>query len=135
MNLKYAVSLFVLGVLVLFACAQTGQTRTSEEPVSEQEMSQQESQQHIEVDFSQSCTECHTQMTPDIVETWQGSAHGQTNVKCYVCHGDGEVEFYPDGTDERCTGCHSNREVDFSDAPVESCFDCHNGHSLTFHQN
>jgi hypothetical protein len=135
MKLKYTVSLFVMGLLVLFACAQTGATRTSEDQAPQQEMTEQEPQQHMEVDFSQSCTECHTQMTPNVVAVWQESKHGQTNVKCYVCHGDGEVEFYPAGDDARCSGCHSGQEVNFAEAPANSCFDCHGGHSLRFHEN
>ncbi len=122
MKLKYSIGLFVMGLLVLFAFAQPGAT-------------EQEPQKHMKVDFSQSCTECHTEMTPDVVAVWQESRHGETSVKCYVCHGDGEVEFSANGDDERCSGCHGDKVVDFAKAPGDRCFDCHDGHSLKFHQN
>ena len=94
-----------------------------------------EQAQHPDVDFSLTCLECHTDMTPAVVDEWQSGMHGEVNVKCYVCHGDGEVEFYPSGSDDGCIGCHSPQEVDFDAVPVSSCYDCHNGHSLKFHND
>jgi len=90
-------------------------------------------EKHPEVDFSVSCTECHREATPEIVAQWENSKHGLVNVKCYVCHGDGEVEFSPKPTSDRCVGCHSRYEVDFSKLAVKSCFSCHHGHTLKFH--
>ena len=50
---------------------------------------------HQDEDFSMSCSECHLDITPEIYADWQGSGHGKMNYGCYICHGDGDVEFYP----------------------------------------
>ncbi len=89
---------------------------------------------HPDVDFSISCVECHQEETPDAVKDWKSSMHGRMNFGCYMCHGDGQEEFYPQPGTERCIGCHSPQEVDFSKLPVKNCFDCHKGHTLKFHQ-
>ena len=89
---------------------------------------------HAEVDFSISCMTCHEEETPEITEEWQGSKHGMMNFGCYLCHGDGQEEFYPKPGTERCNGCHSGQEVDFSKVPANNCFDCHQGHTLKFHK-
>jgi len=89
---------------------------------------------HPDVDFSISCVECHQEATPDAVKDWKSSMHGRMNFGCYMCHGDGQEEFYPHPGSERCIGCHSPQEVDFSQLPVKNCFDCHKGHTLKFHQ-
>ncbi len=89
---------------------------------------------HPEVDFSLSCIECHSTETPDQVEEWSAGMHGQVNVNCFVCHGDGIEEFYPSPTTERCVSCHSRYEVNFSaEKEASSCFSCHDGHTLKFH--
>ena len=88
---------------------------------------------HSDVDFSMSCLECHTVETPDITADWEKGMHGQVNVGCFVCHGDGDVEFFPQPTTERCVSCHSAQEADYSKIEASTCFSCHNGHTLTFH--
>ena len=90
-------------------------------------------QKHIEVDYSVSCKECHAQETPEITKEWKESAHGAMNYGCYMCHGDGEEEFYPKPGSDRCISCHSDQEVDFSKTPLNNCFDCHQGHTLKYH--
>ena len=94
---------------------------------------QAQSTKHPEVDFSISCVECHTEVTPQVVKDWKGSMHGKMNFGCYMCHGDGQVEFFPKPGSERCIACHSGKAVDFSKTPVKNCFDCHKGHTLKFH--
>lgn len=91
-------------------------------------------QKHPEVDFSISCQECHQETSPQIYQEWKDSAHGVMNYGCYLCHGDGQEEFAAKPGSERCVGCHSPQEVDFSKLAVDNCFDCHQGHSLKFHQ-
>ena len=34
----------------------------------------------------QQCLDCHTSITPGIVEQWRQSAHAKKNVDCYSCH-------------------------------------------------
>lgn len=120
--------LYGLGFLI-FACAQTEAVRTGDQtpPAMVQE-------KHPEVDFSTSCLECHQSATAEVVAKWEAGKHGQVNVGCFVCHGDGEVEFYRKPQGERCIGCHSQQEVDFTALPVKNCFGCHSGHDLKFHQ-
>ncbi|MDZ7291557.1 MAG: hypothetical protein ONB44_22220 [candidate division KSB1 bacterium] len=122
-------TLFLLGlVFLIFACAQTEAVRTNEQAAPPGARGK-----HPEVDFSISCLECHRDATPEVVVKWESGKHGQVNVGCFVCHGDGEVEFYNKPQGERCISCHSPQEVDFTKLPVKTCFGCHNGHDLKFH--
>ena len=93
-----------------------------------------EQERHPRVDFSIGCAECHEEQTPAAVEAWQASAHGEQSVRCFVCHGDGEVEFTVSPKTETCYSCHSEKEADTARMPAQSCFSCHDGHSLKFHQ-
>ncbi len=90
---------------------------------------------HPKVNFSVSCVECHTNVTPDIVKEWKSSKHGEMNFGCYMCHGDGQQEFYPRPGSDRCISCHGDHAVDFSKTKATNCFDCHQGHTLKFHKN
>ncbi|NOX88879.1 MAG: hypothetical protein GXO77_07620 [Calditrichaeota bacterium] len=91
-------------------------------------------EKHPEVDFTQSCMECHKEVTPDIVRDWEKSKHGVMNFGCYMCHGDGQVEFYRKPSTETCLSCHTGEPVDARKGGNLQCFSCHNGHSLKFHQ-
>jgi len=88
---------------------------------------------HEKVDFSISCVECHTEITPEAVAEWQKSAHGVMGFACYMCHGDGIEEFDAKPTADRCISCHDSQNVDWEKTPVNNCFDCHKGHTLKFH--
>ena len=88
---------------------------------------------HEKVDFSISCVECHAEVTPDAVADWKKSAHGVMGFGCYMCHGDGEEEFYAKPTADRCVSCHDSKDVHWEKSPVNNCFDCHKGHTLKFH--
>jgi hypothetical protein len=90
-------------------------------------------EKHPDVDFTMSCRDCHKETTPDIYKQWAGSGHGKMNFGCYLCHGDGEETFHVKPATDNCMSCHSDQDVDFSAGKFDSCFDCHNGHSLTFH--
>lgn len=93
----------------------------------------QEGEKHPDVDWTLGCQECHSEMTPDIYKDWELSKHGDVNFGCYICHGDGQEAFYPQGSDERCGGCHAGQLVEFEKTKFNSCYDCHNGHTLKFH--
>jgi len=86
---------------------------------------------HPEVDYSLSCVECHTDETPQEVKDWQSSAHGTMSFGCYMCHGDGEVEFAAKPNSETCISCHDEQEASSQE---KQCFDCHQGHTLKFHK-
>ncbi|MDQ7062975.1 MAG: hypothetical protein Q9P90_01885 [candidate division KSB1 bacterium] len=134
--------LAVLSALVFFACAQTEHARkmnqavdTDQAVVSAQlaEAGTAQQDEHPDVDFNQSCYDCHKEETPEVAEQWHASLHGMVNVGCFVCHGDGTTEFVVQPSTERCIACHSPKEVDYSKTEASSCFSCHNGHTLKFH--
>ncbi len=93
-----------------------------------------EGEKHPEVDFSVSCVDCHAEVTPDIVAAWKKSKHGVMNYGCYMCHGDGQVEFWAKPGTQTCQSCHSGLHTDYSKTVAKSCFDCHDGHTLKFHE-
>ena len=95
---------------------------------------QEGKEKHPAVDYSVSCMECHREVTPEIEKQWRASKHGLMNFGCYICHGDGKVEFYKKPTADRCVSCHSGLKTDYSKTVAKSCFDCHNGHTLKFHE-
>lgn len=124
MKIKIYVILIIGIVTFLFACSQSSEVTLTSSPLVTQ---------HPDVDWTISCTECHQDVTPEIVEAWSESRHGKVNFGCYICHGDGEEVFHAKGTDERCSGCHAGQEVNFEKTKLKSCFDCHDGHTLKFH--
>ncbi len=93
-----------------------------------------EAEKHVPVKFTVSCAECHQTTTPEITKKWTSGMHGLVNIGCVICHGDGEVEFYSKPSDDMCITCHSRWETDFTDLEASSCFSCHDGHNLKFHQ-
>ena len=86
---------------------------------------------HPEVVYDIGCVECHTTETPEITQQWSSSAHGKMNIGCYVCHGDGDVEFNTKPNSENCISCHSSSEEHYEEIEGELCFECHDGHSLS----
>jgi hypothetical protein len=122
MNLKLTLSGMVLILLLIFTInLMAGQNNQAEK--------------HPEVDFTISCKECHKEANPTIYNEWAASGHGKMNFGCYMCHGDGIEEFSAKPASDHCISCHSDQEVDFSQAQWNSCFDCHQGHTLKFHSN
>ena len=89
-----------------------------------------QAEKHPDADFSMSCKECHMEVTPDIYTTWAESGHGKMNFGCYMCHGDGQEEFYVKPGSDRCISCHSGHEKCIEMTGDGNCFDCHKGHSL-----
>ena len=89
--------------------------------------------EHPDVDWSIGCQECHADETPDIYSAWENSKHGHVNFGCYICHGDGQETFYAKGIDDNCAGCHAAQIVEFEGTKFSSCYDCHDGHTLKFH--
>ncbi len=98
------------------------------------EAQEKKQEMHPDVDFSVSCMECHQEVTPDVVKDWKSSKHGMMNFGCYMCHGDGQQEFYPQPTTEKCLSCHTGVPVDARKGGNLNCFTCHKGHTLKFHQ-
>lgn len=129
-NLRLTLLIAFFSALIITACTtMKTATKTPEVPVIQED----EPEKHLEVDWSVSCVECHTEETPVAVEEWRNSAHGVMNFGCYMCHGDGEEEFYPRPGSEKCISCHSDNEIEFEKTPLNDCFDCHQGHTLKFH--
>ena len=117
--------LIPVSVLMIVSCC-TDTTAITPEPIAVKAIIV-----HPDEDFSMGCSECHADVTPDIYTDWKGSGHGKMNYGCYICHGDGEVEFYPMASTEGCVSCHSNNEAHLARVEYDGCFDCHDGHSLS----
>jgi predicted CXXCH cytochrome family protein len=82
------------------------------------------------------CETCHADATPDAVKAWEGSAHGLTLVKCFVCHGSTGKDFTRAPGPQRCQGCHADEVAAVAPAkgqkaPAGGCFACHAPHALT----
>ncbi|HHL72486.1 MAG TPA: hypothetical protein ENJ29_08250 [Bacteroidetes bacterium] len=124
--------LFLL--LIAYACSSTTTTRkvANQSPVTPAAVSEDE--KHLDVDFTISCLECHTEETPEVVADWSAGTHGKVNVGCFVCHGDGEDEYYASPGTDACLSCHDSLATEVAEAQTdETCFTCHDGHKLKFH--
>jgi hypothetical protein len=88
----------------------------------------------------EACEACHAQATPAAVTAWEGSAHGLTLVKCFVCHGSTGKDFQARGTAASCDGCHPAqaavvvRAKDTRAPRAAACFACHAPHTLAVPQ-
>jgi nitrate/TMAO reductase-like tetraheme cytochrome c subunit len=78
---------------------------------------------HPRVSFNRSCVACHENRTPEVVESWRSTAHGETNIGCYVCHGDAQETFVVRPEPELCMSCH--------DGELES-YEVVEGHHFSF---
>ncbi len=63
---------------------------------------------------TQSCVECHRQVTPSIVTDWLTSKHSQKGISCESCHGSDhtskeDVEKTKRPLPETCGTCHSKQ--------------------------
>jgi len=90
--------------------------------------------EHPDVEFDVSCNDCHVEATPEAYAAWESSLHGEVNIKCFICHGDGTETFTMKPPVETCRGCHDKAFAAFEASGQESCFSCHNAHTLKFHQ-
>jgi len=69
--------------------------------------------------FAETCVECHTKITPNIVSDWKLSKHSINDVDCSVCHGSDhlsatDVDKVLLPTPQTCGACHSERVEQFS---------------------
>jgi hydroxylamine dehydrogenase len=67
---------------------------------------------------SQTCVDCHKNVTPNIVSDWQISKHFQNAVDCATCHGDQhtsatDVANAKIPTLETCATCHEKQTTQF----------------------
>jgi hydroxylamine dehydrogenase len=63
---------------------------------------------------SNSCIDCHSKQTPNIVSDWKLSKHSQMEVGCAVCHGDhhqsaADVAKVRIPTPDTCAQCHKTQ--------------------------
>jgi hypothetical protein len=135
---KTLLGLLVLpGLVVALSCA-TGPAPQADDPAPSHGVDMTAApaatqDRHPRVDHRISCQDCHRTDDPEIVRDWEQSLHGQQDIGCYVCHGDGTVHFVARPSDENCAACHSATIADLQHAPVDRCFSCHDAHRLTFH--
>ena len=69
--------------------------------------------------FADTCTDCHSKVTPNIVSDWQLSKHSQNDVLCSTCHGEEHTSAYDVDkvnipTPETCKMCHETQVEQFS---------------------
>ena len=67
---------------------------------------------------AETCVECHTKITPNIVTDWQLSKHSTNDIGCDGCHGDGhtsaaDVDQVTLPTYETCGTCHATQSEQF----------------------
>lgn len=91
--------------------------------------------EHPDVEFDVSCNDCHAEETPEVYAAWESGVHGDVNIKCFICHGDGTETFTLKPPVETCRGCHDTAFPAFEASGQESCFSCHDHHTLQFHQD
>jgi hypothetical protein len=65
------------------------------------------------------CVDCHTEVTPNIVDDWNLSKHSEADVTCDACHGEGhsgaeDVDKVSLPTLNTCNECHSDQVTQFS---------------------
>lgn len=67
---------------------------------------------------AETCVECHTKITPNIVTDWQLSKHSANDIGCDGCHGNGhmsaaDVDQVTLPTYETCGTCHATQSEQF----------------------
>lgn len=67
---------------------------------------------------TETCLECHTRITPNIVTDWKLSKHSQNDIGCDGCHGTGhtsatDVDKVTLPTPQTCGECHSQQTEQF----------------------
>lgn len=72
----------------------------------------------VDSEQEQTCVECHSTETPNIVMDWKASKHAANGIECEACHRsehttahDAEETGLP--TPDVCAGCHSDRVEQF----------------------
>jgi len=82
------------------------------------------------------CDVCHRTVTPEIVDEWFASKHGEMNVKCFVCHGSTGEDFVREPDAVRCIGCHADQVTSMDSAFMQgaTCATCHLSHLLDPHR-
>jgi hypothetical protein len=68
---------------------------------------------------AQTCIDCHSKKTPNIVSDWKLSRHSQLGVTCVACHGDqhnsdADVSKVRIPTPETCGQCHQTQVSQYS---------------------
>ena len=87
-----------------------------------------------DVDVKLECLNCHSIMTPDLVDQWRQSKHAMDNVKCNVCHGEKTSEdFIARPQKERCRPCHPDQVKTISESRMNrvACGACHSIHQFS----
>ncbi len=125
-KISFLVVFVIFSVILVMACASE---KAVQKTTLAKELVLAVSEKHADVDFSISCMECHQEETPEAYNAWKESSHGKMNFGCYMCHGDGEIEFAASPAVDRCEACHTvNEECTANNAGT--CYDCHDGHSM-----
>jgi hydroxylamine dehydrogenase len=112
---RYIVLVF-LTVMVAGLCAGVG---FSQAPVPQNVPAPEQNQEAPpKQQANDSCTECHSRITPGIVVDWQLSKHAQNDVGCSTCHGDQhnsmtDVANAKPALPDSCAACHETQVDQF----------------------
>ncbi|MEC9491626.1 cytochrome c3 family protein [Flexistipes sp.] len=127
-NFYFSVLLIFCTALLISACAMNSQSVSGKSS----DVKMKKAAEHPVDMGSKDCSECHSEMTPDLYKEWEKSLHGLAMVKCQVCHGS-QDNFVVATPNETCRGCHAE-EYSHNPKPEKSCSSCHLEHSFTFHK-
>jgi hypothetical protein len=91
-------------------------------------------------DTASDCYACHAKATPKLAQDWYESKHGVMLVKCFVCHGqpdlEGSIAFAvkPD-VNQTCRKCHaaSIATMEAKYGVKQDCNQCHPYHQNSIH--
>ncbi len=86
--------------------------------------------------FAETCIECHTKITPNIVSDWKLSKHSTNEVDCSVCHGSDHQSAADVGkvqlpTAQTCGTCHAERVAQFAKGKHAASWDAMNAMPTT----
>lgn len=117
--MRYAIVLMTLIAVLCGGGSVFAQEGASEPKQAQEQAPEPPKQEQSPSPSSESCTECHTRVTPGIVVDWQLSKHSQNEVGCATCHGTRHNSMTDAAEAEIalpsvCARCHEDQVNQFS---------------------
>jgi len=78
-------------------------------------------------DSAEFCGTCHT----TTLHEWQKGGHGKANVACQSCHDMHSTTLRTTNSDDLCSNCHKERNVQAANMPMSGLTQCANCHMFT----
>jgi predicted CXXCH cytochrome family protein len=82
-------------------------------------------------DSAEFCGTCHT----TTLHEWQQGGHGKANVACKSCHDMHSTTLRTTNSDDLCSNCHKERNVQLANMPMNATTQCANCHMLTLSES